>query len=126
MRCHRLRCGLLRRHDRGSATILVVAALTALLASAIGAMTLVGAVRASHQAHSAADLAALAGAMVLAQGESGPCACARAAVVAGQNRAGLVECHPSVDAVLEVVVTTPSGAPGLGPAVARSRAGPGT
>ena len=118
MRCHRLRCGLLRRHDRGSATILGGAAIwTRGALRPLPTGTVMGV---------PADLAALAGAMVLAQGESGPCACARAAVVAGQNRAGLVECHPSVDAVLDVVVTTPSGAPGLGPAVARSRAGPGT
>lgn len=109
--------------DLGSATVLVVFAVAALLASGVGAMTLLGAVRASHQAHSAADLASLAGAMVLVRGESTASACARAAVVAEQNHASLVACGPSGDAVLEVVVTARS-APGLGPAVARSRAGP--
>lgn len=119
---HRSRIG---RLDRGSATVLVVTAIAALLTSGIGAMALVGAVRASHQAHSAADLAVLAGAMVLARGESEASACARATIVAAQNRAGLIACHASGDAVLEVVVTTSSGGPGLSPAVARSRAGPG-
>lgn len=112
-----------RRRDRGSATVLVVAALASLLAAGVGALAVVGAVRASHQAHAAADLASLAGAVVLVHGGSASSACSRAASVAGQNRASLASCRVSADAVLELVVTASAGR-GLGPAVARSRAGP--
>lgn len=112
-----------RGRDRGSATVLVVAALAALLAAGVGALEIVGAVRASHQAHSAADLASLAGALILVRGGSPSSACSRAAVLARQNSASLVDCRPTGDSVLEVVVSVPGGT-GLGPAVARSRAGP--
>ncbi|MEO7061845.1 MAG: Rv3654c family TadE-like protein [Lapillicoccus sp.] len=119
----RARC----RADRGSATVLVVAAMATLLALGAGALSLVGAVGASHEAHAAADLAALAGAVLLVRGEAAGAACARASRVAAQNGARLVTCRPFGDDALEVVVHAPvvGGVKGVGgDAVARSRAGP--
>lgn len=77
------------RQERGSGTAL--AALVVLLA-AVMLMVLLGVgvgVAALHRARNAADLAALAGAVALADGTP---ACDAAAVVATRNGAGLAGC----------------------------------
>jgi secretion/DNA translocation related TadE-like protein len=80
-----------RRDERGAATVLVLAILGLLLFVG-AALGVVGAlVRAHRVAQSAADLAALAGAVALAGGED---PCAAAASVAAANGAVAVGCAP--------------------------------
>jgi secretion/DNA translocation related TadE-like protein len=102
----------------------VLGVLGALLVVAVGAFTLVGAVVASHRAHAAADLSALAGAAVLVQGQTPGSACAHAATVARRNDAVPGTCRASLDLSVEVLVSVEPGIPGLAAASARARAGP--
>jgi len=110
------------RRDSGSGSVLVVGGIVLLLVVGGPALVLVGVVRATHQARSAADLAALSGAQFLAGGALPRTACARAAKVAEANGGRLRGC--SADDVsgvveVEVEVTVPGSAgraPGLGPA----------
>jgi secretion/DNA translocation related TadE-like protein len=112
------------RRDRGSGTIyaLVVAAVVATVALAAAAVG--GAVIARHRAMSAADLAALAGADVLAAGGGDPCGAA--AHIAARHQVDLLSCSTAglvVDVTVGVAVR---GALGFGlMAEMRSRAGPG-
>ncbi|WP_353952622.1 Rv3654c family TadE-like protein [Knoellia sp. S7-12] len=64
-----------RQRERGSGTVLVVAAIGVLLVLVTGGLHLGAAATAAHRARSAADLAALAGASAIQQG--GVDACAR-------------------------------------------------
>ncbi|MFI5529286.1 Rv3654c family TadE-like protein [Kitasatospora sp. NPDC051853] len=117
--------GSRRAADRGSATIWLVS--LAMIGCVVFAATLaVGTVVAArHRAESAADLAALAAAGHLMVDEDG--GCGRAARIAGEHRARLVSCEvrESIDAVDVVVEVRISGVPfPVGPARARSRAGP--
>ncbi len=112
------------RQDHGSATVVALAVLGVILVVAGGVFTLVGAVVASHRAHAAADLSALAGAAAIAQGEGEGTGCARAAAVARRNDAAPVSCRAGPDLSVEVVVSVEVGVPGLGAAAARARAGP--
>ena len=121
---HRMRSRSVRRRDHGSATVLVLAVLGVLLVVAAAAFTLVGAVVASHRAHAAADLSALAGAALLVQGQGPGSACVRAAAAARRNDAVSVSCRAGADLSIEVVVSVPARIPGLGAASARARAGP--
>ncbi|MBO1418687.1 Rv3654c family TadE-like protein [Streptomyces sp. FH025] len=113
--------------DAGSATVWLLA--LAMLGTAVFTATIaVGAVVAArHRAESAADLAALAAADRLLLDPDG--GCGRAAGIAAAQRAVLVSCavDRSADAV-EVVAEVPVGGLPLrlpvGPARARSRAGP--
>ena len=116
-----------RRRDAGSGTVLVVGVLAAILMTTAGAMQVVAAVVASHRAQSAADLGALAGAAVAAQGGSVASVCAAVAGIVAANGAAVAAC--SVDAGSAVVLQVSvdpilHGLAGLGPASARSRAGP--
>lgn len=122
--------------DRGSGSVLVVGAVAVLLVVGSAALVLVGVVRATHEARSAADLAALAGAQRLATGSSSMQACAGAARIAAGNGARLSRCvadEGSGEVVVEVTVeqtTSAAGAPAdgprvWGPATGRARAGPG-
>ncbi|WP_018157192.1 Rv3654c family TadE-like protein [Demetria terragena] len=112
----------MRRPDRGSATVYVVAAIGAVAALLLGALTLVSASRASSQARTAADLGALAGAQALVAATSEH-PCSVAAQVAQLNSAQVRRCEISGEEVELVVAVAPSW-PGLGDAQARSRAGP--
>ena len=100
------------------------------LATLVGLMTSVGVVRgcavvARHRAGSAADLAALAGAVSAQQTAGGVEPCGLAARIAGRNGARLASCLRTGDDV-EVVVTRRLvlGRLGRWQAIARARAGP--
>lgn len=103
------------RGERGSGSVL--AALIVLLAALAFCVLVVfgGGVAALHRARSTADLAALGGAVALAEGQD---ACAGAAVVAARNGASLEECVVGADRVdVVVAVELGSGSPLLPRAV---------
>ncbi len=102
----------------------MVGLISVLLVVLGGASVLVAAVHASTRARTAADLAALAADAHLLDGSGGECAAAYRVAGAGGGR--LVACVLAGDTVT-VTVELGSGAlrsVGLGPARARSRAGP--
>lgn len=116
--------------DRGSGTVLVLA-LVLVVVTLAGTADLLGrAVLARHRAEAAADLAALAGAAVLTDpfgaGASGQGPCSRAARVSGLNAARMTRCVSGADSSVEVEVGVdlPGVLAPMGPARARSRAGP--
>lgn len=119
----------LRRAERGSATVLAVAGVGALLLCLVGGLVVTGAVRAGHRAKAAADLAALAAASALQQGAPAGSACSRGRGIAAANGADLRSCAAASDGSVEVAVTVPLplDLPGLvvpEGATARARAGP--
>jgi len=98
-----------------------LAVLAMLIAVTVGCCVAGSAVVAHRRAQSAADLAALAAAQALQQGDNG---CAAADEVAAANGARLDRCRlDDFDAIVTVRVTGPAllGAPALR---ARARAGP--
>ena len=115
-----------KRRERGSASVLTVGAVAAVVLVATGVLVLVGGVRDVHRARAAADLAALAAAAPGAEG--GEVDCAVAASVAGVNGALLSHCAQEADGSVTVAVAVQrrwaAGWAGL-PAVvaARARAG---
>jgi secretion/DNA translocation related TadE-like protein len=118
------------RADAGSATVYVLWLVGVLLALGAGLAVWASAVAARHQASSAADLAALAGAARAVEGSVS--ACAAAGRVAAANGAKLVSCALSGSAVEVAVQVRPRagdsfegflGVP-LPAATARARAGP--
>lgn len=114
-----------RRRDQGSGTVLVAAAVAALMSLTMGVVFVLGAVVASHRAQAAADLAALAVGTRLVSGASPATACAVGHATARRNRATLTSCSTFDGPGVEVVVQV--GAPfHLGTASARARAGPAT
>ena len=104
--------------DRGAGTILVLALGLLLIAAGVAGAA-VGSVRVGrHEARTAADLGALAGAVRVIEGP--PAACARAAQLVAANDAALTSCDvsgPEIVIYVEVVVTP---LPGL---TRRARAG---
>lgn len=112
------------RRDQGSGTVLVLAAMAVVFAATIGALMVLSAVLASHRAHSAADLAALAAAETLAKGADQGSACEVGMRLAAVNGASLVGCRAGPDLTVEVSVSVPASMPQIGVATARSRAGP--
>ena len=94
--------------DRGSATVLVTAALGVVVVLSVAGLALGSAVVATHRARAAADLAALAAAQALQQGVTPSDACVSAASVASRNGArptgcvvgegGSVTCRATVEA----------------------------
>jgi secretion/DNA translocation related TadE-like protein len=112
-----------RRGDRGAATIVVLAVGLVLLGLGVAGAA-VGAARvARHEARTAADLGALAGAMRVLEGPDA--ACARAGELVSRNGGRLAECTvDGLDLVVAVEVdVTPL--PGLTrTARAAARAGP--
>ena len=111
-----------RESERGAASILLLAIGLVLVAAGMsGAM--VGEARvARHQAQTAADLGALAGAVHVLEGGETACAAARRLVAA--NGGALVACETQdLDLVVHVEVTVPLLP---GPAKAAARAGPVT
>ncbi|WP_178379810.1 Rv3654c family TadE-like protein [Cryptosporangium aurantiacum] len=107
----------------GSASVLALSVGLALLTVALGFQAVGGAAVARHRAGLAADLAALAGALHLAEGATA--ACARARVVAAENGADLVGCAVVGADLTATVTVVPRGPAALvGRASARARAGP--
>ncbi|TQC47964.1 pilus assembly protein TadE [Rhodococcus sp. WS4] len=109
--------------DRGAATVLACCALAALVVVTAMLVHVGSAVSVRHRAQSAADLAALAGAVGLDRGTAA--ACAAAQEVAGRMRTELVSCEVD-DLDVEVTVTAPVLLSSLGVRDARAvaRAGP--
>jgi secretion/DNA translocation related TadE-like protein len=109
--------------DRGSATVWL-AGLAALIGLTVTVGTVHGAgVLARHRAETAADLAALAGAVRAADGLTG--ACPTAAQVALRNGGSLTACEESGgDVQVEVSAPVRLGRLGVLTATARARAGP--
>ncbi len=114
--------------DRGSSTVLVLGLIAVLLTVTVAALAVLSAVRAAHQARSAADLAALAGAVVHQQASDASTACAEAKRIALRHDVEMLSCE--VDAGGVVTVTTAAAIShrlgGVGPerAEGRARAGP--
>jgi secretion/DNA translocation related TadE-like protein len=110
-----------RTDERGAATVVALAMVGLLVAVAVAVMCGVAVVAAHRTAQSAADLAALAAADALQQGQD---ACARAAELARRNRSELRRC--AVDGWnVAVVVTSRLRLPvGDVELPARGRAGP--
>jgi secretion/DNA translocation related TadE-like protein len=112
--------------ERGSATVLVVGAVVAVVVVLTGVLVVCGVVRDVHRARAAADLAALAAAGPVAVG--GGVDCGVGAAVAAANGAVLTGCAAQPDgSVLVAVAVRRRGSPGwvgLPAAVsARARAG---
>jgi secretion/DNA translocation related TadE-like protein len=111
--------------DRGAATVWVAGAIAVLMGVVVFGLHLGGAILARHQAQSAADLAALAGAGVVLTGE--PHACEQARRVTDRMRVHLVSCRArGWDVLVEVAARPAGGLGGLGEATGRARAGPAT
>jgi secretion/DNA translocation related TadE-like protein len=109
--------------ERGSATVVMLGVIAAVLTLTVSGLLLSSAVLASHQARSAADLSALAAAGALLRGEPSPAACRSARLVATANHGQLQRCAVvGMDAWISITVA--AGMRGLGVATARSRAGP--
>lgn len=109
--------------DRGSASVWSAGALAALLAVVVAMVHLGGVTIARHQAESAADLAALAGAGRAVAGERA--ACARAGQITDRMRVRLDSCRLQGWDVLLEVSARPAGLLGrFGVTTARARAGP--
>jgi secretion/DNA translocation related TadE-like protein len=107
-------------NDRGSASVLVLAAAGVLLAVGVAALVLGSVAVTGQRARLAADLAAIAGAT--RQREVHGQACAAAAAVAHANEARLVGCSlDGADVTVDVSVEVPIWPEA---ARARSRAGP--
>jgi secretion/DNA translocation related TadE-like protein len=109
--------------EGGSATVVMLAVIAAVLTLTVSGLSLSSAVLASHRARTAADLAALAAAGALLGGEPASTACQSAARVAAANDAQLQRCV-AVGGEVRISVAVQAGARGLGVATARSRAGP--
>lgn len=118
--------------ERGSGTVLAVAAVGAVLLCLLGGLVLVAVVRATHTARAAADLSALAGAgAAVGRAPSAPAmglgVCARAGQVAAANGASLTACGADalgrVTVEVRVDVHAPVPALTMGSARARARAG---
>ncbi|MFF7587246.1 Rv3654c family TadE-like protein [Kitasatospora purpeofusca] len=116
-----------RRSDTGSATVWLLAGVLIGCVAFTASLSLGVVVGARHRAESAADLAALAAAdRLLVDADGG---CARARAVAAAQAAAVVSCAADLPAdAVEVVAEVPvTGLPvrfAVGPARARSRAGP--
>jgi secretion/DNA translocation related TadE-like protein len=112
--------------ERGSATVLALGVVGAVVVLLAGGTALGGAVRAAHQAQAAADLASLAAAVALQQGAGPDAACRRAAGSAHTNGAVLRACSPAADDSVTVRVSVePPDPVGVlpGQATASARAG---
>lgn len=111
--------------DGGSGSIYVISAAGALLALGVAGATVGDAVLARHRAESAADLVAIAGATA---GLRGGDACVVATLDADRRGVELEHCQAADDGSIVVVIRmAPSSMLRrlrVGPALARSRAGP--
>jgi len=113
-----------RPADQGSATLWAVGGIAVLFLAAAMVLTVGGVVQTRHRATSAADLAALAAAVGVADGDTG--ACGRAAWVADRMRVRLTGCRlVGWNAQVEVSAALPDALGGFGQVTAHSMAGPG-
>ena len=111
------------RAERGSASLVAVAMMAVLLAIATGGVYVGSAVIARHRAQAAADLAALAAAVHLADGTGA--ACTQASALARAMRTALTQCVvEDLDVIVTVDAPLPFGRLGVGLARATARAGP--
>ena len=113
-----------RHGQRGSASLLVVTLSGLVLLIGLAAAFVTATAAAHRRAQSAADLAALAGAVARQRGDD---ACGGAADMAGGNGAELVTCELLGDDVrVTVRVPSPELAGHTWEVLARARAGPAT
>jgi secretion/DNA translocation related TadE-like protein len=115
-----------RNNEIGSGTVLVIIAISIVLATTAAVAALASGYQARHGAAAAADLAALAGAERLRTGGADPCATARR--VSDANGASLVDCtvHDwTVEVTVHRDIDTQSwlGSDWLGDPIRRARAG---
>jgi secretion/DNA translocation related TadE-like protein len=109
--------------DKGVATVWAAGTIVVLVSMAVFGLQLGEAILARHQAESAADLAALAGATAVVAGEQ--YACTQAHRVTDRMRVQLVSCRLRDGDVLVDVAVQPGGwLGGLEAATSRARAGP--
>jgi secretion/DNA translocation related TadE-like protein len=113
------RCGSRPANDAGSVTVWVLGVGMVLTLVAIAFVLVGSATVARHRARNAADLAALAAAALVLEGEQA--ACDRAEELSRRNGARLRACR--LDG-LDVIVTVEVSAAGIGIGVASARAGP--
>lgn len=92
--------------ERGSATVMVVAAVGVLALVLVAGLALGSAVVATHRARAAADLAALAVAQAVEQGVEPATACASGARLAARNGARPAGCVVAVDGSVTCRATT--------------------
>jgi secretion/DNA translocation related TadE-like protein len=103
--------------------VVAVAMMAVLLAITVGGVYVGSAVIARHRAQAAADLAALAAAVHLADGTDA--ACAQATALAQAMRTAITQCVvEDLDVVVTVDAPLTFGRVGVGPARAVARAGP--
>lgn len=116
------------RDDRGSSTVMALGLIAVLLTTTVAALAVLSAVRAAHQARSAADLAALAGAVVHQEVSDASASCAEARRIALRHDVELVTCEVDAGGVVTVTTSAPitHRLAGVGPdrAEGRARAGP--
>ena len=114
--------------DRGSVTVVVVAAIGVVLILLWGGLALASAVIATHRARSAADLGALAAAQAIQRGVAPPEACAVGMSVTARNGARPAGCVVAPDGSVTARAATRAGLGLLGAgsrtATATARAGP--
>ena len=116
------------RDDRGSSTVLVLGLVAVLLTTTVAALAVLSAVRAAHQARSAAGLASLAGAVVHQEVSDASAACAEASRIALRHDVEMLTCEVGAGGVVTVTTsaTITHRLGGVGPerAEGRARAGP--
>lgn len=116
------------RQEHGSSTVLAVGLIVAMLSVTLAASAVLSAARAAHSARSAADLAALAGAIQFQESPDARAACREAARLADRHDAWVLSCDVGTSGDVTVTVATPIPLrlAGVGPdhAEGRARAGP--
>ncbi|QSB05451.1 Rv3654c family TadE-like protein [Natronoglycomyces albus] len=116
------RGGRLNREE-GSASVVLTGVLAVIVILAAGFITVSNATVARHQAQGAADVAALAGARVVASQPDS--VCDLASNLAAENAATLYECRSTdFEVIVRVSVEAKGAAALFGPAHAVARAGP--
>lgn len=114
--------------EAGSAAVLAVGLIAAVLTVTIGALVVLGAVRSVHVARAAADLGALAAASHFQEHADPVAACGRADRISRRHDAQLLDCTMDGQGVVTVTTSVPirphiSGV-GPGHAEGTARAGP--
>lgn len=108
--------------ERGAASVLALVLIGALTSATLAAVLLGGLVLGQRRAAAAADLAALAGAAAVQQGQPG---CTAAGLVAAANGTRLTSCSEQGETVLVAVVADAGSVLGSEVRVpGRARAGP--
>lgn len=117
------------RGEAGSSSVLAVGLIAVLLTATVATLAVLSAVRAAHVARSAADVAALAGAIEYQQVSDPAGACTEATRVARRHDVEVLSCVVAGggDVTVTVAAEIPLRLAGVGPeqAEGRARAGPG-